>query len=533
VIFAAFPLAGANGAILAHTTRLPDRVVPKGTVLDRATLDELARAGFATVTAARLEPGDVAEDEAAARLADALAAPGIERTRTGTGRANLAAGQAGLFRADAAAIDALNRLHEGLTIGTLPDASPVSAGDLLVTVKIIPFAIPGEVLAQAEALARAARPLRLPPFRGLRAGLVVTTLPGLKESVVHGTIGATRKRVTALGGALLPPRRVPHEAASIQAALGALIDEGADLLLIAGASATVDRGDVAPAAIVAAGGAIDHFGMPVDPGNLMCLGHIGTIPAVVLPGCARSPTLNGIDLVLSRLFAGEPLGPKEIAGFGVGGLLKDFARRPAPRAGNASTLHPVAALVLAAGLSSRMAPRNKLLLANAAGQTMVGRVVDAALGSKATATLVVVGHQADQVQAALAGRPVTLVHAKAYDTGLAASLRAGIAALPEAVAAVVVCLGDMPLVGADTIDRVIDAYDPDEGRLIVVPTHRGKRGNPVLWDRRFFADILALTGDTGARALLLRHAEHVAEIALDSDAVLTDFDTPEAASRLA
>jgi molybdenum cofactor cytidylyltransferase len=528
VIFGEVPLADAAGAVLAHTTRLGHRILPKGTVLDAAALQDLRAAGIATVTAARLEPGDVPEDEAAARLADALGGRGIVRTRTGTGRANLSAAHAGLFRADTGAIDALNLLHEGLTVGTLDDATPVAPGDMVATIKVIPFAIPGAVLARAEALARAHAPLRLPGFQPLRTGLVVTTLPGLKESAYRGTIEATQRRVAALGGTLLPPALVPHTRADIAAALRVLLGQGADMLLVAGASATVDRGDVAPAAIVAEGGTIAHFGMPVDPGNLICIGRIGDVPALVLPGCARSPRLNGIDLVLRRLFAGEPAGPGEIARLGVGGLLKEFASRPAPRAGKRPQAGGVAALVLAAGLSRRMAPHNKLLLADEAGQPMVARVVDAALASTAAATLVVLGHQGAQVAAALETRPVTLIHARDYETGLAASLRAGIAALPAEAAAVLVCLGDMPLVTPALLDQVIAAYDPDEGRLIVVPTHRGKRGNPVLWDRRFFPDMLALAGDTGARALLMRHAEHVAEIPVGSDAILRDFDTPEA-----
>ncbi len=446
--------------------------------------------------------------------------------------ANLAAEHAGLFRVDAAAIDALNLLHEGLTIGTLPDATPVAAGDLLVTAKIIPFAIPGAVLARAEAIAATRPPLRLPAFHPLRCGLVVTTLPGLKPSVIAGTIEATRRRVTALSGTFLPPLRVPHDRSSIADALRHFIGEGAEMLLVAGASASVDRGDVGPAGIVQAGGEVLHFGMPVDPGNLICVGRIGKVSALVLPGCARSPSRNGIDLVLARIFAGEPAGASEIARMGVGGLLKDFAARPAPRSGQKPTQHRIAAIVLAAGLSRRMAPHNKLLMAGRGGRPMLVHAVDAALASTASPVLVVLGHQADHLSSLLRDYAATLVHAPDYADGLSASLRAGIAALPHDASAVVVCLGDMPLITADLIDQIIAAYDPDEGRLIVVPTHRGKRGNPVLWDRRFFPEILALRGDTGARALLLRHAEDVTELDVESDSILTDFDTPEAAADL-
>ncbi|HEY0418589.1 MAG TPA: NTP transferase domain-containing protein, partial [Acetobacteraceae bacterium] len=318
---------------------------------------------------------------------------------------------------------------------------------------------------------------------------------------------------------------------------------GAQLLLVAGASATVDRRDVGPAGVVAAGGRILHFGMPVDPGNLICLGEIDGIPSLVLPGCARSPKANGIDFVLRRLFAGLEVSARTIMRMGVGGLLKDTEARPLPRARAAGKPEPspapgptpkpsIAAVVLAAGTSSRMGPQNKLLLPDRSGRAMVARVVDNALSSAARPILVVTGHQADQVRAAIGGRPVSFVPAPDYAQGLAASLKAGVAALPAEARAAVVCLGDMPLVAGRVIDRLIAAYDPDEGRSIVVPTHGGRFGNPVLWDRRFFAEILALVGDTGARSLLQRHAELVAEVEIGEDSVLRDFDTPESLASL-
>ncbi len=527
MIFGRIKLSQAEGAILAHTTRLENGVLHKGAKLTADSIARLRQAGHQAVTAALLQDGDVAENEAAARMADALLGAGLLRNRAGTGRANLVAGHAGLFRAHAPSIDAINGLHEGLTIATLPDATPAAAGTLLATVKIIPFSIPGAVLAQAERLARAAPPLALPPFRKLRVGLILTELPGLKASVLASAQAATETRVRMLGGQLLTPLRVPHEEPEVARALAALLHQGAELLLIAAASATVDRGDIGPAAIVSAGGEVDHFGMPVDPGNLICVGHISAVTALVLPGCARSPALNGIDLVLARLFAGEPAGRADIMRMGVGGLLKDYAARPAPRAPKPKAARPrVAGLILAAGLSSRMAPQNKLLAGGGGGTAMVARVADAVLASYAHPVVAVLGHQAEQIAAALAPRLLRLVVAPDYAEGLSASLRAGLAAVPEDAEAVLVCLGDMPLVTAAMIDRLLDTYDAGEGRLIVVPTHQGKRGNPVLWDRRFFAEMAALTGDKGARGLLLRHAEHVAEVELDSKAILLDFDTP-------
>jgi len=539
VIFGSFPLADALGAVLAHSHRLPDRMLRKGAVLDAAALESLRAAGRAEVIAARLEPGDVAENEAAARLAAALDAPGLAAGRAGTGRVNLHAEVAGLLRVDAGRVDAVNLLHEALTVATLPDHAVVAPRDMVATIKVIPFAVPGDVLDRVEAASRdGGAALSLHPFRKLRVGLALSELPGLKESVTEGTIEATRQRVTGLGGTLLTPLRCPHASAAIGAAIGQLLAAGADLVLVAGASATVDRRDVGPAGVVQAGGEIVHFGMPVDPGNLICVGRVGAVPALVLPGCARSPKPNGIDMVLARLFAGLPLGPAEIMRMGVGGLLKDTEVRPLPRAKAvaapkpAPQRAPVAAVVLAAGRSSRMAPYHKLLVADRAGKPMIARVVDNLLSSRARPILVVTGHRGADIRAALGGRPVLYADAPDWESGLSASLKSGIAALPESAAAALVCLGDMPLVTGRMLDRLIDAWDPDEGRAIVVPTHQGRPGNPILWSRSFFPEILDLAGDTGARALLRRHEEQVAEVDINDDAVLRDFDTVDSLATL-
>jgi molybdenum cofactor cytidylyltransferase len=548
VIFGPTALDRAEGAILAHTLRLSDRVLRKGSVLDAPAVSALRDAGYAEVIAARLEPGDVGENEAADRLANALLVPHVRRSRAATGRVNLIAEQHGLFVADAAHIDRLNELHEALTLGTLASFSAVAPRDIVATIKVVPFSVPGAILAELEAIARSGPPpFQLHPFRPLKAGLVLTELPGLKAKVAENTIAATAARVAGLGGSLLPPLRCDHAEAPIAKSLTSLLSQGAELVMVAGASAVVDRRDVGPMGIARAGGEIRHFGMPVDPGNLICVGRIGDVPALVLPGCAGSPRPNGIDFVLQRLYAGLDVGPADVMHMGVGGLLKDTEARPLPRAkatevpapgrpspapAAAPRRPPIAAIVLAAGLSSRMAPQNKLLLPDRGGKPMVARVVDNALSSAARPVLVVLGHQAEGVRDALGGRPLTYVRAAEYAAGLSASLKAGIAALPADVAAAIVCLGDMPLVVGRILDRLIDTWDPDEGRLIVVPTHHGKQGNPILWDRRFFPEILALDGDVGARFLLARHAEAIAEVDIDSDAVLRDFDTVESLAGL-
>lgn len=542
MIFASLPLAEAKGAILAHSIPLSGRVLCKGSVLSEEAVTALAAAGHASVAAARLEAGEIPEDAAADRIAAALLTPLIGRSAAATGRVNLHAEAPGLLRVNRNIVDRMNRLDESVTLATLSDCAVVAAKEMIATIKIIPFAVTAATLAVAEALARQEKPaLILHPFRSRKIGLVTTRLSGGEDGTAQQTIAAIGARVAALTGTLLPPLNAHHAPEPIAGALKALISQGADVLLVAGASAVVDRRDVAPQGIILAGGHITRLGMPVDPGNLVCIGAIGEKPALVLPGCARSTARNGIDLILPRLFAGLPVGSGEVAAMGVGGLLQDIETRPMPRAaalsapriGAAPRPRPtVAAIVLAAGRSRRMAPHNKLLITGPSGKPIIARVVDHVLSSAARPVLVVTGHQADEIERALAGRPVRFVHASDYAQGLSASLKAGIAAVPAECAGVIVCLGDMPLVTGAMIDRLLAAFDPDQGKAIVLPNFHGKQGNPMVWGRRFFAEISTISGDVGARFLLARHREQLIEVEIADEAVLRDVDTPEALAAL-
>ena len=188
--------------------------------------------------------------------------------------------------------------------------------------------------------------------------------------------------------------------------------------------------------------------------------------------------------------------------------------------------------MLAAGRSSRMAPHNKLLVPDRAGKPMVARVADNALASRARPVLVVTGHRAGEVAAALGGRPVTLVPAPDFADGLSASLRAGIAAVPAGCAAALVCLGDMPLVSGALIDALIAAWGEAGRPAAAMPVYAGQRGNPVLLARGLGPDIARLSGDSGAGPLL-RGRPDVFEWEVGDAAVAADIDTPSALARIA
>ena len=168
------------------------------------------------------------------------------------------------------------------------------------------------------------------------------------------------------------------------------------------------------------------------------------------------------------------------------------------------------------------------LVAEIGGKPLVRIAAEQALASRAKPVIVVTGHQRDRVEAALAGLPVRFVHNPDFAQGLGTSLRTGIAAVPADADGAIVCLGDMPQVDAALIDRLVAAFDPEKGALVVMPTIDGKRGNPVLWSRRFFPELMAIEGDVGARNLISRYSEAVAEVPVSGKAALVDVDTPEA-----
>ncbi|HEX2631414.1 MAG TPA: molybdopterin-binding/glycosyltransferase family 2 protein [Bradyrhizobium sp.] len=519
--------ADAVGGVTVHTLRQGSLVLKKGTTIGAAEVEALTRAGVKEIVVVRLEDGDVSEDVAAAGIAQAVAGDGINVERAFTGRANLFAARPGVLVIDRAKVDRINDVDEAITFATLAAYKPVVEGEMIATVKLIPFGVEAK-LRDAAVAAASGGALRIAPYVIKRVGIVSTLLPGLSPKVVEKTLRVTAERLAPAGATIVAERRVPHDESTLKDAIKELLGLGAELVIVFGASAIADRRDVIPAAISGIGGEVEHFGMPVDPGNLLLIGNANGVPVLGAPGCARSPVENGFDWVLMRLLAGLKVTRSDLTGMGVGGLLMEIVTRPQPRESLATdTNRNVAAIILAAGRSTRMGGPNKLL-AELGGKPLVRIVTEQALASRAQGVIVVTGHQADDVQKALHGLKVTFAHNPDFAEGLAGSVKAGIAAVPSGADGVVICLGDMPLIEARLIDRMIESFAPDRGNLIVVPVSDGRRGNPVLWSRRFFNELMTLDGDIGARHLIAKHGEAVAEVPVEGHSAFLDIDTPEA-----
>ncbi|WP_029057733.1 NTP transferase domain-containing protein [Stappia stellulata] len=516
----------AEGALLAHTIRLDGGALKKGHCLQAEDIRRLEAARVEEVVAARLDPDDCHEDRAAERLACAADGGGMTCAPAFTGRVNLHAASDGLLIVDAGAVNAVNRIDPAITLATLPAFARVTAGRMVATAKIIPLAVSEAPMARAEDTVRGS--VRVAPFRARPVGLVATTLPHLKTKTLDKTRRITEARLAVSGSTMTGETRVAHTVEDVAGAIRAQVNAGAEMVLVFGASAIVDPMDVIPEGIRAAGGEVDHFGMPVDPGNLLLIGHVGSIPVIGAPGCARSPKENGFDWVLDRYMADCPVTADDIMEMGVGGLLMEIGSRPQPREVplQGASRPRVAGVLLAAGQARRAGGINKLL-AEIGDEPIVRIAARQALESTLSSVTVVTGHMSAQIEAALDGLPVTFVHNPDFAEGMAGSLRAGITALPADADAALILLADMPEVTADSLDRLIAAYSPQAGISVVAASAAGARGNPVLWDKIHFEALARLEGDTGARHLIDEHQEELKLVDIGPGARL-DLDTPEA-----
>ncbi|RDJ12117.1 NTP transferase domain-containing protein [Rhizobium grahamii] len=532
--FGSFSVDVAEGVILAHAVKLAGGNLPKGHKIESADIERLIGEGIEHVIAARIEPGDIGEDEAAGRLAGAVAPDHLRFSEASTGRVNVYSTVDGLFVANRSTVDRLNRTDPAITLACLNDHVPVRNGDMVATFKIIPLAVSGDRLEMACEVLRATSAFEVKPFASRSVSLIATVLPSLKPTVMDKTARVLSRRLTASGSHLVREARVAHDVEPVAEALrtaSRLPDAAAKLIILFGASAVIDDEDVIPEAIRRAGGEVVQVGMPVDPGNLLVLGRIGDVPVIGAPGCARSPKENGFDWVLDRILAGEKPSALDISGMGVGGLLMEIQARPRLREAEAQTARvgEVVTVVLAAGKASRMGEGGPhKLLAEFDGVPLIRRSVVTAIGSQASSVVVVTGHRKDALETAVSGLNITTVHNPDYASGMASSLATGFS-VEQARSAdgILVMLADMPGVSTGDLDALIGAFRQSNGQSIIRAVSGGKRGNPVILPKSLFAEVLKLEGDVGARHIVETSGVPVVDIDI-GDAAHLDVDTPEA-----
>ena len=541
--FGEFPLSQILGAILAHSIRLPMGALKKGHIITETDIKAFAEQDITHVMVALIEDGDVGENLAATEIATHIAGDNIICGKAFTGRVNLYAAQDGLISIDVDAVNALNHMDEAITFATMSVNGTAHKGQMVATVKIIPFAVCG------ESLARLKREIEhfvitLHPFMGQKSALIQTELKGTDKKLYKKTKTVMKHRLDGFGLSLTENHSCEHNILALTDLLRQVAAGDNDMIMIMGASAITDRKDVIPEAIVRAGGDLLHYGMPVDPGNLMLVAKLQGKWILGLPGCSRSPKLNGIDLILSHIAAGRDIQPDDIMNMGVGGLLSEYIGRPQPRDSaqsrdfkkkqpikEMSAKKNIAALILAAGQSKRMGKDNKLLLPYG-DETVISHVCDQIKGAGIDQIFAVTGYQKGDVEKEVIRHDVTCFHNDLYEEGMSTSVKLGIGSLPKDIDAVVILLGDMPQITAEILRKIIGAYDTSSARSIIIPHHNGKRGNPILWGRDFFDDFERLDGDMGAKMLLNDYPEYCVEVDVGSNGIFLDIDTLEAYQRL-
>ncbi len=519
--------AESAGCYLAHSIKQNGLSFSKGHQLSDADVNQLIAAGVVMVTVAQVEATDLHEDEAAALLAKHACGTAVSASAPFTGRSNLYASQSGILQVDAEKVTEANLIDPAITFACLPPFTEVREGRMLATAKIIPLAV-DRALAESAA-DKISGAISVAAYTPKSVAVISTTLAHLKQTVIAKSLRVLQERLDIAASTVTADLRVPHEEGALTHALGKEQVLNADLIVVFGASAVVDQGDVIPAALLAAGGELIQFGMPVDPGNLLVLGELKGTPVVGAPGCARSPQENGFDWILQRLLADIRVTGRDIMSMGVGGLLKEIHSRPQPRG------HPLtdevdraicSGILLAAGNSSRMGDHNKLL-ALIDGKPVVRHVAEHALASELNELIVVTGAMACEVGEVLSGLPIRFRHNAAYDEGISSSVKKGIESVSEQSNTALILLGDMPFVSAEDINKLLNHYDVMQDQLIGVSTTLGKQGNPVLWDRAFFEDLLNLRGDIGGKLIIQQNPSVVYTVEL-GEAARFDLDDAEA-----
>ena len=482
------------GGILAHSIALGSKRLRKGRTLTDRDAQNLKAAGIEDVTVAVLEDGDIGEDAAADRIAKALLrdAEGLSQSAPFTGRVNLYADGPGVIELNPDTVLRINRIDPAITLATLPNLSRVSSRSMAATIKIITYAVSKQCVAAAEEAAKDA--LRLRKVMLEDAGLIFTEIPGRKPSLLEKGKRAVRERLGALGIRLAETLVVKHEAQEVRKALSEC--RGSILLLFTG-SATSDSNDVGPAGLRSAGGTLHRFGMPVDPGNLLFHGTLAGRPVVGMPGCARSPALNGADWVLERLVCGIEINDEDFAAMGVGGLLKEIPVRPHPRVAAVSSARPAVAVLA--------------LLFDAGGDASA--MAAAASASDAESVRVIAS---DAVLAA-ADLPslsnIAVMHSAEELGGYAHGFRMGMEAVETGADAVLMIRSDSPPPDAELLNRLIAAFSPADGREICYVSENSLRsGGPVLFGRRFFEPLSALQDERSMERLAIDQPEFAFEI---------------------
>ena len=519
------------GAVLAQTYNLPSKIISKGTFVTNEFVGYFKIGNVKTILCAVPEEGDIHEDEAAKAISSAIDKNHIYADKASTGRVNFKSQSLCLVRYDRDFIKEVNLVDESIAFSIVEHNQLLAEGDLIATLKIIPFFMQKKYVDRVIKMLAKDELFKIHNLKKKEVTLIQTCFEWQKKSIFTATSNVTKARLEALGCSLKKEKLINHDYDTLCAIIRSSVKNDPEILLISGASAITDRSDYIPKAILSEGGELIQYGLAVDPGNLLLIGKVGKTTVIGMPGCARSPKLNGFDWVLQLLMADIPINREELADMGAGGLLMEIASRPLPRALAKSVSKgekKVMGVILAAGNSTRMGRENKLLR-NIGNAPLIRNTAIEMLKSDLDSCSIVLGYQSDKVADVIKDLNVNLILNPLWKEGQASSLRAAINTLDSTYSDLLIMLGDLPGIKSSHINSIIEEHLITDNRKskITIPSFKGQKGNPVIWGRSFFHDLSNLEGDVGGRNLFSEHPAAINILEMDDPWVVKDADTPE------
>ena len=519
------------GSVLAQTYNLPGKTVSKGTLITKEIVAYFRTGNVQIILCAVPEEGDIHEDEAAEAISSAIDKNHIYAEKASTGRVNFKSQSLCLVRYERDLIKEVNLVDESIAFSIVEHNQLLAKNDLIATLKIIPFFTQKKYVDQVISILAKNELFKTYSLNKKEVSLIQTSFEWQKKSIFKATSNVTRNRLEALDCSLNEEKLIRHDYEVLRSEIKSSIESGIDILLLSGASAIIDRSDYIPKAILAEGGEIIQYGLAVDPGNLLLVAKIGKTTIIGMPGCARSPKLNGFDWVLQLLMADIPVVKEELAEMGAGGLLMEIASRPLPRALAKSVNKrekKIMGVILAAGNSTRMGKDNKLLK-NIGGAPLIRNIALEITKSDLDSCSIVLGYQSDKVADVIKDLNINLILNPLWKEGQASSLKAALDSLTSSYSDLLIMLGDLPGIKSGHLNRIIEEHLSSENRSskITIPSFKGETGNPVIWGRSFFHDLSNLEGDEGGRVLFGQHPAAINLIEMDDPSVVTDTDTPE------
>ena len=519
------------GSVIAQTYNLPGKTISKGTFVTSEIVDYFKEFDVQTILCAVPANGDIHEDEAAEAISNAIDKNQIYVEKASTGRVNFKSQSLCLVRYERALIREVNLVDESIAFSIVEHNQLLAKNDLIATLKIIPFFTQKKYVDQVISILAKNELFNTHSLNRKKVSLIQTSFEWQKKSMFKATSNVTRNRLEALDCSLNEEKLICDDYKALCSEIRSSTGSGIDILLISGASAITDRSDYIPKAILSEGGEIIQYGLAVDPGNLLLIGKVGNTTVIGMPGCARSPKLNGFDWVLQLLMADIPISREELAEMGAGGLLMEIASRPLPRALAKSVSKrekKVMGVILAAGNSTRMGKDNKLLR-NIGDAPLIRNTAIEMLKSDLDSCSIVLGYQSDKVADVIKDLNVNLILNPLWKEGQASSLRAAINTLDSTYSDLLIMLGDLPGIKSIHINSIIEEHLLTDNRKskITIPSFKGQKGNPVIWGRSFFDDLSNLEGDVGGRTLFSEHPAAINILEMENPWVVKDTDTPE------